>query len=115
MNPDMNQPNMADLFGRVMEMQRKMAETQEALAAKNVTAEAGGGMVRVTANGIGRIDAIKVEKEVVDPDDLELLEDLLVAGINKALEEAEKMRSEEVNKAAGSFLPPGMDLPGMGL
>jgi len=110
----MNEPNMADLFGRMMEMQQKMAETQDALAQKSVTAEAGGGMVRVTANGAGRIDAIKVEREVVDPDDLELLEDLIVAGINKALDEAEKMRTEEVQKTAGSFLPPGMNLPGMG-
>lgn len=110
----MNQPNMADLFGRMMEMQQKMAETQDALASKTVTAEAGGGMVKVTANGAGRVESIKVEREVVDPDDLELLEDLIVAGINKALEEAEQMRTEEVQKAAGSFLPPGMNLPGTG-
>jgi nucleoid-associated protein EbfC len=111
----MDSPNMADLFGRRMEMQQKMAETQDALADKTATAEAGGGMVRVTANGAGRVTAIKLEKEVVSPDDLELLEDLLVAGINKALEDAEQMRTEEVRKAAGSFLPPGLDLGGMGL
>jgi nucleoid-associated protein EbfC len=111
----MNQPNMADLFGRMMEMQQKMAETQEALADKTVSAEAGGGMVRVTANGAGRVTAISVEREVIDPEDSEMLEDLLVAGINKALEEAENMRAEEVRKQAGSFLPPGMDLGGLGL
>jgi nucleoid-associated protein EbfC len=111
----MNQPNMADLFGRMMEMQQKMAEAQEALAEQTVTAEAGGGMVRVTANGAGRITALSVEKEVVDPDDLDMLEDLVVAGVNKALEEAERLRAEEVRKSAGSFLPPGMDLGGLGL
>jgi len=111
----MDQPNMADLFGRMMEMQQKMAEAQDALAQKTVSAEAGGGMVRVTANGAGRVTAISVEKEVVDPDDVDMLEDLLVAGINKALDEAEQMRTEEVRKTAGSFLPPGMDLGGMGL
>jgi nucleoid-associated protein EbfC len=111
----MDQPNMADLFGRMMEMQQKMAEAQDALAEKTVTAEAGGGMITVTANGAGRITSLKVEKEVVDPEDLELLEDLLVAGINKALDEAEAMRSEEVRKTAGAFLPPGMNLGGMGL
>lgn len=110
----MNQPNMADLFGRMMEMQQKMAETQEALANKTVSAEAGGGMVQVTANGAGRVTAIKVEQEVVNPDDIEMLEDLLLAGINKALEEAEQMRAEEVRKSAGAFLPPGMDLGGLG-
>jgi nucleoid-associated protein EbfC len=111
----MDQPNMADLFGRMMEMQQKMAEAQEALAEQTVTAEAGGGMVRVTANGAGRITALSVEKEVVDPDDLDMLEDLVVAGVNKALEEAERLRAEEVRKSAGSFLPPGMDLGGLGL
>ena len=111
----MNQPNMADLFGKMMEMQQKMAEAQEALAEKTATAEAGGGMVTVTADGRGRVVSIRMEKEVVSPDDLELLEDLLVAGINKALDEAEALREAEMKKTAGAFLPPGMDLGGMGL
>lgn len=106
---------MADLFGKMMEMQQKMAETQSALADQTATAEAGGGMVTVTADGRGRIMALKLEKEVVNPEDMELLEDLLVAGINKALSEAEALRESEMKKTAGSFLPPGMDLGGMGL
>lgn len=110
----MNQPNMADLFGKMMEMQQKMAETQDALAQKTVTAEAGGGMVTVTADGRGRVTAIKMEREVIDPEDTEMLEDLLVAGINKALEEAEQMREAEMRKAAGAMLPPGLDLGGLG-
>ena len=113
MNP--NQPNMADLFGKMMEMQQKMAEAQEALAGKTTDAEAGGGMVKVTADGRGRVVSIKMEKEVVDPEDLELLEDLLVAGINKALDEAEQMRESEMKKNMGSMLPPGLDLGGLGL
>jgi DNA-binding YbaB/EbfC family protein len=113
MNP--NQPNMADLFGKMMEMQQKMAEAQEALASKTTDAEAGGGMVKVTADGRGRVVSIKMEKEVVDPEDLELLEDLLVAGINKALDEAEQMRESEMKKNMGSMLPPGLDLGGLGL
>lgn len=109
------QPNMADLFGRVMEMQQKMAEAQAALAEKTTTAEAGGGMVRVTANGLGRITAIRLERQAVDPEDLELLEDLIVAGINKALDEAEQLRAEELRRSAGAFLPPGLNLGGFGL
>ena len=104
---------MADLFGKMMEMQQKMAETQESLADQTATAEAGGGMITVTADGRGRVTAIKMEKEVVDPEDLELLEDLLVAGVNKALAEAESLREAEMKKTAGSFLPPGMDLGSM--
>ncbi len=109
----MDQPNMADLFGKMMEMQQKMAETQEALAGKTASAEAGGGMVKVVANAAGRVVSIKMEKEVVSPDDLELLEDLIVAGVNKALEEAEAVRETEMKKAAGTMLPPGLDLGGL--
>jgi DNA-binding YbaB/EbfC family protein len=107
--------NMADMFGKVMDMQQKMAEAQQALEAKSVTAEAGGGMVKVTANGAQRITAIEIEKDVVDPDDMEILEDLIIAGVNKALDEAAKLAREEMQKTAGSFLPPGFDLGQLGM
>ena len=107
--------NMADMFGRVMDMQRKIAEVQESLAAKTATAEAGGGMVKVTANGAQRVTAIKIEPDAVDPEDLELLEDLIIAGVNKALEEASRVAREEMNKAAGGMLPPGFDMSKLGL
>jgi DNA-binding YbaB/EbfC family protein len=107
--------NMADMFGKMMEMQQRMADTQETLAGITVTAEAGGGMVTVTANGRQRIMAIKIDPDAVDPSDLELLEDLVIAGVNKALEEAASVAKEEMSKAAGSFLPPGMDLGQLGL
>ena len=110
-----NGPNMADMFGKMMDMQKKMAEAQEKLGAVTVTAEAGGGMVKVTANGQQRVQSIKIEKEVVDPDDLELLEDLVIAGVNKALEEASEKARQEMSKAAGGMLPPGMDLSKLGL
>jgi len=106
---------MADMFGKMMDVQKKMAETQEHLAGQSITAEAGGGMVKVTANGQQRITAISIEKEVVDPEDVELLEDLVIAGVNKALDEAAAMAKNELAKAAGSFLPPGMDLSGLGM
>ena len=107
--------NMADMFGKIAEMQQKVAETQEALAARTVTVEAGGGMVTVTANGAGRVTAIKVDPEAIDPGDQELMEDLIVAGVNKALDEAEAMRAEEMRNVAGGLLPPGMDLSSLGM
>ena len=107
--------NMADMFGKVMDMQQKMAEAQQALEAKSVTAEAGGGMVKVTANGIQRITAIKIEESVVNPDDMEMLEDLVIAGVNKALDEAAALAREEMQKTAGNFLPPGLDMGQFGL
>lgn len=107
--------NMADMFGKMMDMQRKMAEAQEALGEKTVTAEAGGGMVKVTANGLQRVTGLKIDPDAVDPNDLELLEDLIIAGVNKALEEASVMARGEMSKAAGSMLPPGFDLGQLGL
>ncbi len=107
--------NMADMFGKMMEMQNKMAEMQEELKKKTTTAEAGGGMVRVTANGAQRITALEIEPDAVDPDDLELLEDLVIAGVNKALDEAADMAQNEMRGAAGSMLPPGLDLSQLGL
>ena len=108
-------PNMADLFGRMAEMQQKMADTQSLLEAERVTAEAGGGMVTVTANGAGRIVSIKIEPDAVDPSDIELLEDLVMAGVNKAMEETEALKARKMQDAASSMLPPGLDLGGMGL
>jgi DNA-binding YbaB/EbfC family protein len=107
--------NMADMFGKIADMQKKMAETQENLGGKTVTAEAGGGMVKVTANGLQRVKSISIEKEVIDPDDIELLEDLVMAGVNKALEEASGLAKQEMAKAAGGLIPPGTDLSQFGL
>ena len=108
-------PNMADLFGQMANMQQRMADTQAKLAEERVTAEAGGGMVSVTADGTGRVVAIKIDPAAVDPDDLEVLEDLVVAGVNKAIEEAEGVKAQKMQEAASSMLPPGLDLGGMGL
>jgi DNA-binding YbaB/EbfC family protein len=107
--------NMADLFGRMAEMQQRVADTQESLARERVEAEVGGGMVKVTADGRGRIVGVKVEREAVDPDDLEMLEDLLIAGVNKALEDSETLRTAKMQEAASTMLPPGMDLGSLGM
>ncbi len=107
--------NMADLFGKMAEMQQQMAAAQDALAQERVTAEAGGGMVTVTADGRGRLVSVKLEREAVDPDDLEMLEDLLMAGVNKALEEADGLRTQKMQESASAMLPPGLDLGALGL
>ena len=107
--------NMADLFGKMAQMQQRVAETQEALAKVTVTSEAGGGMVKVTANGALRVVSIKIDPTVVDSDDMELLEDIIVAGVNKALEDAAALAKEEMGRTAGDFLPPGMDLSNLGI
>jgi DNA-binding YbaB/EbfC family protein len=106
--------NMQDMFGKMMEMQEKMNAAQDELEDKTVTAEAGGGMVKVTANGAQKITGIEIDREAVDPDDLELLEDLVIAGVNKALEDASEMAQEEMKKSMGGMLPQGMDLGQLG-
>lgn len=107
--------NMADMFGKMVEMQQKVAEAQAALAGRTVTVEAGGGMVTVTANGAMRITSIRFEQGVVDPNDQELMEDLIVAGVNLALDKAAEMARAEMAQIAGNLMPPGMDMGALGL
>lgn len=106
---------MADMFGKMMQMQEKFSAAQEELANKTTTAEAGGGMVKVTANGAQRVTAIEIDPDAIDPDDLEMLEDLIIAGVNKALDEASDMAQNEMRKSMSGMLPPGMDLSQLGL
>ncbi len=108
-------PGMQNLMKQVQKMQEKMGEVQAQLENKTVTAESGGGMVKVTANGRQQLVKIEIEKEVVDPEDIEMLEDLVVAAVNKALEESNNMAQEEMSKVTSGMMPniPGMKFPGM--
>lgn len=108
-------PGMQNLMKQVQKMQEKMGEVQAQLENKTITADSGGGMVKVTANGRQQIVKIEMEKEVVDPEDIEMLEDLIVAAVNKALEESNAMAQEEMAKVTSGMLPniPGMKFPGM--
>ena len=111
--------NMADMFGKIQEMQSKMQEAQEGLKEVIVEAEAGGGMVKVKANGNKQIVSIEMDNDVVDPQDKEMLEDLIVAGVNKALEKAEEASKEKMQEMYKGMIPgggiPGMDMSKFGL
>jgi len=109
-------PNMSGMMKQIQKMQERMAKAQQELEARTVVAESGGGMVKVTANGKQQIMKIQIEKEVVNPDDIEMLEDLVLAATNKALEEAARMAQEEMSKATSGLMPniPGLNLPGLG-
>ncbi len=114
----MNQ-NMANMFGKFSELQEKVEEAKQELSKLEVEAEAGGGMVKVKANGKRQILSIKLDKDVIDPEDAEMMEDLVVAGVNKALDKAEEAAQERMQETYKDILPgggmPGMDLSKLGL
>jgi hypothetical protein len=100
--------NMNSMMKQAQKLQKKMLKTQQELATKTVEASAGGGMVRVIANGGQKIESIVLEKEVVDPEDVEMLQDLVLAAVNDALNKAQEMVSSEMNKLTG-----GLNIPGL--
>lgn len=108
-------PNMMGMMKQIQKMQEKMAQVQLELESRTVVGEAGGGMVKVTVNGKQHIVKMEIDKEVVDPADVTMLEDLLIAATNKALEDAAKMAQDEMAKATSGLMPniPGLNLPGM--
>lgn len=108
-------PNMAGMMKQMQKMQERIAQVQEELEAKTVVGESGGGMVKVTANGKQHLTKIQIDREVVNPEDVEMLEDLIVAAANKALEDAGKMAQDEMAKATSGMIPniPGLNIPGM--
>ncbi len=108
--------NMGQMMKQVQKMQEDMAKAQEELVNLEVTATSGGGMVTVRANGKQEILSIQIKEEAVDPEDVEMLEDLVLAAVNEALRNASAAAEEHMAKAAGplqSMMPPGMKLPGM--
>ena len=99
---------MGNLFKQAQQMQQKMAKLQEELGQRTVEASVGGGMVSVTVNGKNEVLSLKIEPQVVDPDDVEMLEDLVLAGVNEALRKSQEMISDEMGKLTG-----GMKIPGL--
>ncbi len=102
----MSNPQYNKMMKQVQAMQRKMAEAQEQLAVETVEASAGGGMVTVVVTGALEIKDVRIDPEAVDPDDVEMLQDLVLAATNEALRAAQDLASSKLGGATG-----GLDLP----
>lgn len=100
--------NMNKMMKQVQKMQQDMMKMQEELASRTVESTAGGGVVKVVANGKNEILSVEIKPEAVDPDDVEMLQDLVVAAVNEALKKAQEMVSEEMGKITGGLKIPGL-------
>ncbi len=101
-------PNMGQIMKQAQQFQAKMAKIQEEMGDKTIEASAGGGMVTVVVNGRQEIISIHIDKEVIDPDDREMLQDLIMAAINDGLSRSKTMVNDEMGK-----LTKGLNLPGL--
>ena len=109
-------PNMGALLKQAQKMQQQLEKAQQELDTLKAEGTAGGGMVKVIANGKQEIEEIKIDPEVVDNEDVEMLEDLVLAAVNQALENASEMAKEHMNKMTGGLMggmPGGLNIPGM--
>ena len=95
--------NMNNLMKQAQKMQKQMAETTKALEEKSYEASAGGGVVSVTVSGKKEVTAIKIAEEVVDPDDIEMLEDLVMAAVNEAIRKMDEMSTQKMSKITGGL------------
>lgn len=95
--------NMNNLMKQAQKMQKQMEETTKELESKEITAKAGGGAVEVTVSGKKEVVSVKISEEVVDPDDIEMLEDLIVAATNQALREIDEISQSQMSKITGGF------------
>ncbi len=104
-------------MGKIREMQERLNEVREQLDNVMVESEAGGGMVRVTANANRKVLRIEIDPDIIDKDDPEILQDLIVAAVNKAMQQAEERGKEEMQSATKGMLPnvPGLDLGKFGM
>ena len=100
--------NIQQLIQQAQRMQQQMAQKQAELAEKTVTAQSGGGMVTATVNGAHELLELSIDPDVIDPEDKEMLEDMVVAAVNQAMQQAEEKAQQELGKLAG-----GMNIPGL--
>jgi nucleoid-associated protein EbfC len=102
---------MGGMLQQVQKLQEEMVKAQEALADEAVSVTAGGGAIQITITGQQRLTAVKIDPEVVDPEDVEMLQDLIVAAVNEALDQSQALAAERMGALTGGLgLPPGLGL-----
>lgn len=106
--PGMGGGNMGNMMKQMQKMQKQMEDMQKQMEEKEIEASAGGGVVTATVNGKKELLKIKIDEAAVDPDDVEMLEDLIMAAVNEAMNKAEDMMNSEMQKVTG-----GLNIPGM--
>ncbi|MBI4715335.1 MAG: YbaB/EbfC family nucleoid-associated protein [Nitrospirae bacterium] len=106
----MSKKLLGDIMRQAQKMQEQMAKVQEEAAHKTIEATSGGGMVTVTANGRQEVVSLRIEREVVNPDDVEMLQDLVAAAVNEALKKSREMMAEEMKSLTGGM---GLNIPGI--
>ncbi len=104
----MSRGGIGNIMKQAQQMQRRMAELQEELGKKQVEATAGGGMVTAVVSGKQQLLGLKIDPAAVDPEDVEMLQDLVTAAVNEAIKQSQQMASEEMSKITG-----GMNIPGL--
>ncbi len=104
-----NQGGQANMMKRIQQMQEEMTRVQQECEAAEYNASAGGGAIDVTVNGGHQLVSVKIQPDVVDPEDVEMLEDLLVAAVNEAMRKADETMEREMGKFTN-----GMNIPGLG-
>src|SRR3712207_3707198 len=97
--------NLQAMLAQAQKMQEEMEQAQAALAEERVDASAGGGMVRVVATGDGKLESLAIDPDAVDPEDVELLQDMVLAAVNEALRAAEELRDRKLGESSGGFDP----------
>ncbi|HOX15306.1 MAG TPA: YbaB/EbfC family nucleoid-associated protein [Smithellaceae bacterium] len=102
--------NIGNIMKQAKKMQEKIGRLQAELETKTIEAQSGGGMVRVIVNGKFEVVSLKIEKDVVNPEDIEMLQDLITAAVNEGIRKSQEMASSEMAKITG-----GLGIPGMGM
>ncbi|GMU85036.1 MAG: hypothetical protein AMXMBFR48_02780 [Ignavibacteriales bacterium] len=105
-------PGMPNMMKQIQKMQEEMAKAQQQLGNLTVSEEAGGGMIKATVNGNKELISVVIDPSVINADEKEILEDLVVAAVNKAIASATRLAEEEMQKVTKGMLPPGLNIPG---